>query len=209
MKLKDNGNDSGLPLRCPKCGYEIPMAKTRAQPLLTIGTDTRKIRNAKPSEVIVARGNAAFQAEASKRGWSIFGYVTLDVGIDYMIAKGYGTVMIQLKTATLMEDGRYHVTVGKFLEGPLGFIVYHFQDIDAFFLIPTTKFWEIPRFTKLKERVFEGGKYSDTMSYEKAKEVMGDYEGEKGWALLERLTTPEGLLKAIKDFIDKRKRSEE
>lgn len=208
MKLKDNGNDRGLPLRCSKCGYEIPMAKSRAQPLL-LGTDTRKIRRLKSSEEIVSRGNAAFQADASKRGWSIFSYVTPDVGIDYVIAKGYGAVMIQLKTATLMDDGRYHVTVDKFLEGPLGFIVYHFQDIDAFFLIPTTEFWEIPRFKKLKERVFEGGKYSDTMSYEKAKEVMGDYEGEKGWALLERLTTPEGLLEAIKDFINKRKLREE
>ena len=209
MKLKDTENDSEPPLRCPKCGYEIPMAKTRTQPLLPIGTDTRKIRYPKPSEVIVSRGNAAFQAETSKRRWSIFGYVTPDVGIDYVIAKGYGAVMIQLKTATLMDDGRYHVTVDKFLEGPLGFIVYYFQDIDAFFLIPTTKFWKIPRFKKLKERVFEGGKYSDTMSYEKAKEVMGDYEGEKGWALLERLTTLDGLLEAIKDFIAKQKHSRE
>ena len=208
MKEKENDDDDRKrPFRCPKCGYEIPLARMRVYGLSRVKAPTRRIRPLKPTEQSVSRGNVAFEAEASKRGWSVFSLVTPDVGIDYMIAKEYGAVMIQLKTAEMMYDGRYHVTVDRFLEGPLGTIVYHFQNINTFFLIPSMKFWEIPRFKELKARVFDYGKYSDTMSYEKAKRVMGDYENEKGWELLERLTTSKGLLQAIKNFINKQKRS--
>jgi len=158
-----------------------------------------------PENQIVSRGDAAFLVEASKRGWSVFHPLTPDVGIDYIIAKGHCAAMVQFKTATLMDDGRYHVTVGRFLEGSVGYVIYLFQDINAFFLVPTVDFWEIPRFKALKPRVFEDGPYPDKMSYEKAKEIMGDYQGEKGWQRLEDLTAPKGLLKAIKGFIDRQK----
>ena len=155
-----------------------------------------------PENQIVSRGDAAFLVEASKHGWSVFHPLTPDVGIDYIIAKRHSAVMVQFKTATLMSDNRYHTTVGKFLEGPIGYVVYCFQGVDAFFLVPTVDYWEISRFKALKQRVFEEGPYNDKMSYEKAKDIMGTYEGEKGWARLEELTTPDGLLRAIKEFRD-------
>lgn len=152
------------------------------------------------------RGGAAFFIEAVNHGWSVFNTETPDIGIDYVIAKGYCAVMVQFKTTTLMDDNRYHVDIGKFLEGPLGYIVYYFQGANAFFLIPSVDYWEIPRFKALKQRVFEMDKpYHDTMSYETAKKVMGDYEGEKGWVRLEELTKPDGLFRAIKEFADKQK----
>lgn len=152
---------------------------------------------------IEMHGSAAFYIEAVNNGWSVFHPITPDIGIDYVIAKEYGAVMVQLKTATLMSDNRYHVEVGEFHEGPLGYIVYHFQDVNAFFLIPTVEYWEIDRFKRFKDRVFSTGKpYRDTMSIETARKVMGDYEGKKGWDRLEQLTDPEALSEAIKGFID-------
>lgn len=145
--------------------------------------------------------DAAFNNDAVNHGWSTFCPVTPDNGIDFMIAKEYGAAMVQLKTGTVMSDNRYHVRVDKFPEGPLGWVVYYFQNVNAFFLIPTVDYWQIPRFKKRKTRVFESSKpYDDTMSYETAKRVMGNYEGEKGWDRLERLTSPDGLRKAIEEF---------
>ncbi|MDH5597412.1 MAG: hypothetical protein OEY44_04850, partial [Candidatus Peregrinibacteria bacterium] len=149
----------------------------------------------------------AFLHETTKRGWSVFNTITPDIGIDYLMAKKYVAVMIELKTATLMQDNRYHVTLKKILEGPLGFVIYHFVEDKTSFIIPSTEFWEIPRFKALKEKVFATGQYNDTMSLNKAREVMGDYENEKGWELLECLTTLDGLLQAIKNFTDKQKRN--
>lgn len=206
MKVKKNNNDGSKRfIQCPKCGYEIPLTSTRIRKLLPIEAYVRYMRAQRESEQIESRGNAAFIAEASKRGWSVFGFVTPDIGIRYIIAKEYGAVMVRLRNATMMGDGRYHVTVGRFLEGPLGIIVYHFDDINTFFLIPSVKFWEIPRFKPRKPEVFAHGNYSDILSYKKAREVMGEYENENGWALLERLTTPEGISKAVKSFIDKQR----
>lgn len=125
--------------------------------------------------------------------------------LDYILAKEYAAVMVQLKTATMMEDERYHVTVDKFFEGPFGVIIYYFADVKAFFVIPSAEFWEIPRFKALKPKVFATGSYSDELSYKKAKEVMGEYENEKGWERLEQLTHLNGLLEALRSFINKHK----
>jgi hypothetical protein len=159
-----------------------------------------------PDNQIESWGDSAFLGEASNHGWSVFKPITPDVGIDYIIAKRHAAVMVQLKTAKVMDDKRYHVTVGRFLEGPFGYIIYYFQDHRAFFIVPTVDFWEIPRFKALKARAFDKGSYPDTMSYEKAKKVMGEYEGEKGWELLEQLTSCHVLLQVIMAFLAKKKR---
>ncbi|MCZ2809570.1 MAG: hypothetical protein O2V44_09475 [Candidatus Bathyarchaeota archaeon] len=186
-------------LRCTKCGYRIPLYWLPKLRKWQIGHPTEGNR-------ISSHGIAAFIDEATKRGWSIFDTLTSDIGIDYLMGKKYAAVMIELKTATLMANNTYHVTLKKILEGPLGFVIYYFVDDKTFFILPSMKFWEIPRFKALKERVFSSGHYNYTMSLKIAREVMGDYENEKGWARLEQLTTPDGLLRAIEQFIERQKK---
>jgi hypothetical protein len=205
MRESEGDNHGFLLVKCPSCGYEIRFEVSKRSGILFSGLIRARIRSPIEGEQIQSYGDAAFLNEASKRGWSVFKPVTPDVGVDYIVAKEYAAVMVQLKTATMMEDERYHVTVDKFLEGPFGVIIYYFADIKAFFVIPSAEFWEIPRFKALKPKVFATGSYSDKLSYEKAKEVMGEYENEKGWERLEQLTHLDGLLEALRSFIDKHK----
>jgi len=198
MKEKNNKDRYTSSIQCPKCGYEIPVVGTHRRNLILGELRVCSIGPLGPTGKIVLRGNAAFEVEAGIRGWSAFRPVTSDVGVGYVIAKKLCAIMIQLKTATKLADGRYHTTLYPFLEGPFGFIVYYYQNDRTFFLIPSAEFWRIPRFNRLKDQVFAQGEYNDKMSLDTAREVMGDYEGEKGWERLEQLTTPEGLLRTIR-----------
>jgi len=202
--MKENDRDPLLKLHCPECGYNLQItAELRSRRLLPSKMPIRYLTPLEEGSQISVRGTAVFLDEVAKRGWSTFVPVTPDIGIDYVIAKEYTSVMIQLKAATKMSDKRYHVKLKKFLEDPLGFVVYYFIDDKTFFLVPFAKFWEVPRFKKLKPKVFAAGEYNDKLSLDKAREVMGNYENEKGWALLGHLETLEGMLQAIQDFVDK------
>jgi hypothetical protein len=155
------------------------------------------------------RGAAAFFVEATDHGWSVFATVTPDIGIDYVIAKRYCSIMIQFKTATLGDDNRYHFEVDKFIENPLAYVVYYLQDDNKFFLIPFSEYWHVSRFEKLKQRVFQRKKpYHDKMSIALAMKEIGTYEGKRSWDRLNDLSKLDGLFGVIKEFTDKQKLGE-
>jgi len=98
---KNDDSSPRLTLRCPECGYGLQItATTKSKTLFPIKAPTRYLKPLDENSQISAHGTAAFLREVTKRGWSMFTPITLDTGIDYVIAKEYTTVMIQLKAAT-------------------------------------------------------------------------------------------------------------
>jgi hypothetical protein len=190
-----------------KLGERIPEEFTRA--LLKIKLRKawvreldREARKQKLSELI-------FEFEtAVKRSWQVFHLRTRDIGTDYMIAKDWAKLQIQLRSSWIRtSDGRYNFQLSRFEKDPTAFFIYlliHFladSKLDIiirewptskcdFYIIPTTEMGDIKPFKNaFKSKTWKKrGSYNSTLTAEQIRQFLEKYKNEKGWERLKEHT---------------------